>query len=162
MQLLPKKEVEKEQTAVDETPKADTSNSSKANINDRKKNIKKSSNVQSIPPTIKDKTLDVIKAFSNNYFDEQWVKEGYYIVFGEIKIKLEKFENNNTIAVLSTCQTATSNNCAALESNIRVAVDKNYKFNFNGYVYKIVLQKIDHAGKDPNTLAAYISLIKEL
>jgi hypothetical protein len=63
--------------------------------------------------------------------------------------------------VLSTCQTVTSVNCTSLESNIRISADKSYKFKFNDFKYEIVLQKIDHAGRNNNTLAAYISFKKE-
>ena len=157
---LPQTIKEDEKTIV-EQPQLDTIAKAPSE-NPHKPNRSPSSIPTKPAPQPQDKTLEAVKAFSNNYFPVQWVKEGYYIAFGDIRMKLESFENNNSTAVLSTCQTATSVNCTALESNIRVSADKSYKFKFNGYIYEIVLQKIDHAGKDPNTLAAYISLKKEL
>lgn len=87
----------------------------------------------------------------------KWFKEDYFLQFGSYRILLTKLDKSSGIQV-QVCKTNGSEDCKdPLLSNTWVRYDSPLQFSDNGKDYRINLVAIDHAGKNPFTLAAYIT-----
>lgn len=91
----------------------------------------------------------------------QWFKEGYFLQFGEFRVLLLYLDKNLGIEV-QVCKTLNSDVCE------KPILDKKWikykdplQFTDEGNIYQINLEDINHAGKNPFKLAAYITFEKK-
>jgi hypothetical protein len=113
---------------------------------------------------------NIVKDNSNQkmedgYPETIWFKENYFLVIDDMKIVLEEIIDNGTIRV-SMCRSTTSEVCP-IDKQIDLAKyggqitnDQPLEINENGYKYIIRLDHVGHAGKNPFTKAAYITVEK--
>jgi methyl-accepting chemotaxis protein len=86
-----------------------------------------------------------------------WFKEGYFLQFGEYRVLLQYLDKKLGIQV-QVCKTASSGACPnPLLTKAWVKFGAPIEFSDNGHSYRINLETIDHAGKNPFTMAAYIT-----
>lgn len=86
-----------------------------------------------------------------------WFKEGYFLQCNEYRILLQYLDKNLGIQV-EVCKTSGSEICARpLLTKAWVKYNAPLQFSDNGKSYRINLEAIEHAGKNPFTLAAYIT-----
>ncbi|MDB5198717.1 MAG: hypothetical protein JWO92_680 [Chitinophagaceae bacterium] len=86
-----------------------------------------------------------------------WFKEGYFLRFGEYRILLQYLDKSLGIQV-EVCKDPGTGKCEnPLLTKAWVKFDSPLQFSDNGHIYRINLEAIDHAGKNPFKLAAYIT-----
>lgn len=86
-----------------------------------------------------------------------WFKEGYFSQFNEYRILLQYLNKNLGIQV-EICNTTDASICQTpLLTKAWVKYNSPLQFSDNGHSYRLNLEAIDHAGKNPFTLAAYIT-----
>jgi hypothetical protein len=86
-----------------------------------------------------------------------WFKEGYFLQFGEYRVLLQYLDKNLGIQV-EICKTSESSICQVpLRSKTWVRFGSPLQFSDNGKSYILNLEAIDHAGKNPFKLAAYVT-----
>jgi len=85
------------------------------------------------------------------------VKEGYFLRFGDHRILLQ-YLDKSLGAQIQICKTRDSGSCRdPLKNKEWIGLGKPLQFSDGGKQYRINLEAIDHAGKNPFTLAAYIT-----
>ena len=95
---------------------------------------------------------------SKNKTYSSWFKEGYFLQFDDIRILLQYLDKDIGIEV-QVCNTTSSDICKQpLKNKAWIKKDKPLVFSVENKEYKIELNNIDHAGKNPFTLAAYITM----
>jgi regulator of replication initiation timing len=113
--------------------------------------------------TIKDnvqKQIETVSEKDDNLSDIKWFKEGYFLQFNDMRILLQYLDKNIGIQV-QVCPTRGAGRCEApLATKQWITFDKPFDFVYKDTHYRISLKAIDHAGKNPFTLAAYIALEK--
>ena len=98
---------------------------------------------------------DIIKQF-----DLQWFKEGYSLQFGNINVLCQYLDKNIGIQV-KVCQTIQPYICKIqLLNQTWLKLDEPLIVSDGSFNYQISLKAIDHAGKDPITLAAFLEVVK--
>jgi len=86
-----------------------------------------------------------------------WFKEGYFLRFGDHRILLQ-YLDKSLGAQIQICKTRDSGSCKdPLKNKEWIGLGKPLQFSDGGKQYRINLEAIDHAGKNPFTLAAYIT-----
>jgi hypothetical protein len=86
-----------------------------------------------------------------------WFKEGYFLQFENFRITLQYLDKNVGIQV-GICVTKNGSDCEKeILTKKWVKFNSPLEFKEDGKVYRINLEAIDHAGKNPFTLAAYIT-----
>jgi hypothetical protein len=89
-----------------------------------------------------------------------WFKEGYFVLFSNYRILCQYLNKKDGIQV-SVCNTATQADCkTTIITQAWIKYDEALLFTDGGNTYRISLDAIDHAGKNPFTLAAYITFEK--
>ncbi len=86
-----------------------------------------------------------------------WFKEGYFLQFGEYRVLLQYLDKKLGIQV-EICKTNDYSSCQApIRTKAWVKYNSPLEFSDNGKSYKVNLEAIDPAGKNPFKLAAYIT-----
>ncbi len=92
-----------------------------------------------------------------NKSEVTWFKIGYFLQFENFRITLQYLDKKLGIQV-GICTTNNGSDCEkTILTKAWVEFDKPLGFTENGKSYRINLEAIDHAGKNPFTLAAYIT-----
>jgi hypothetical protein len=89
----------------------------------------------------------------------QWFKEGYYVRYDDIKIKLITESKSAGVITVKICNTPGDWNCDSDQLPlITITYNTPYSFKNNGFTYTLSLKTIDYAGKNPFKLAAYVGM----
>ncbi len=98
---------------------------------------------------------------NSNKSSIQWFKEGYFLQFGEFRVLLQYLDKNLGIQV-QVCKTSDSGKCEKPILNQKwIKYKEPIQFTDEGDTYQINLEDINHAGKNPFKLAAYITFEKK-
>ncbi|TND09345.1 MAG: hypothetical protein FD123_1307 [Bacteroidetes bacterium] len=108
-----------------------------------------------------DKADEVVRATNSvKKYEVQWFKEGYFLQFDDMRILLQYLDKKIGIQV-EVCQTNSPGKCdKPIVTKAWVSMDKPLGFTSGNFRYELRLQAIDHAGRNPFTEAAYITLEK--
>lgn len=86
-----------------------------------------------------------------------WFKEGYFLQFGDYRVLLLYLDKQLGIQV-EVCKTKSTDACPnPILTKVWIRFDKPLEFSDNGNHCRINLEAIDHAGKNPFKLAAYVT-----
>jgi hypothetical protein len=103
---------------------------------------------------IENKEIKGRGAFKRNI---DWFKEGYFLQYDEYRILL-LYVNKQEGAELQICKSQDSKKCTnPLIEKGWAKFGNPLQFSDNGKIYRINLEAVDHAGKNPFTLAAYVT-----
>ena len=101
------------------------------------------------------------RKMAKDYPRTLWFKEGYYLVFEDMKIFLADLNAANGKITVNVCQSTDNKPCPKpLVPDTDIDADSPLKFPTNNADYVIRLDHIGHAGNNPFTKAAYITIEK--
>jgi len=101
--------------------------------------------------------LDAASSTSGTKSATVWFKEGYFLQFGEYRVLLQYLDKKLGIQV-EVCKTKSTTPCQSpILTKAWVKSGNALEFSDDNHHYRINLEAIDRAGRNPFTLAAYIS-----
>jgi len=104
---------------------------------------------------VPDKPAESIATF----YPVQWFKKGYAIQVGHIYFTLLELDKRQQTIRVKACYTNTPFSCEQpLETPGYLDIRTPLLFNYGDKQYELSLKSINHAGKNPFTLAAYVVL----
>ncbi len=96
---------------------------------------------------------NIIEEMNKQIVSDSWVKEGYYRIHKDgFRISLIKLDNKSKQATFKI----RSDHQNPIE--IQIYEKKQAEFKINGFAYEIIFNRIDKAGKNPFTKAAYYTV----
>ena len=103
------------------------------------------------------------KKMAEGYPRTSWFKEGYFLVFDNMKITLEELFVRDEALTVSVCNSTTVKKCTDKEMLVKpktISKGKPITFSVDNFEYVIQLDHIGKAGNNPFTKAAYITIEK--
>ncbi|WP_439697035.1 hypothetical protein ACFGVS_00735 [Mucilaginibacter sp. AW1-7] len=93
------------------------------------------------------------------FYRVQWFKKGYAIQVGHIYFTLLDLDRRQQTIRVKACYTNTPFSCEhPLETSGELDIRTPLLFSYGDKQYELSLKSINHAGKNPFTLAAYVAL----
>lgn len=102
---------------------------------------------------------DGVKDAMNDQVKEStWVKEGYYRIRDNFRIVLIDLDNKRRQATFQIKDHRTAKASEETQNLDPISVNEPVEFTFDGTNYRLILSKIDRAGRNPFTKAAYYTI----